>query len=148
MNWFLAALSKYAEFQGRARRKEYWYFALFTCIIGVALLLAGVALASLMGRGRSGDEILAGPVSIPFFLFCLAILIPALAVTVRRLHDTGRSGGWYFIGFVPFVGHILLFIFTLLDSTPGQNEYGPNPKGVPGYGPPVPLYPPPQYPAI
>lgn len=63
-------------------------------------------------------------------IYCLAVLVPSLAVIVRRLHDIGKSGGWFFISFVPFVGGIILLVFECMDSQPGENAYGPNPKGV------------------
>lgn len=63
-------------------------------------------------------------------IYSLAVLVPSLAVIVRRLHDIGKSGGWFFISFVPFVGGIILLVFECMDSQPGENAYGPNPKGV------------------
>ena len=120
MSWYLAVLKKYAVFSGRARRKEYWMFFLFNLIITVALTLieqmAGIA-------PEPGQSVLAG-------LYSLAVLIPGLAVAVRRLHDTGRSGWWLLIGLVPILGAIVLLIFLVLDSEPGENAYGPNPKAV------------------
>ncbi|MFJ5310018.1 DUF805 domain-containing protein [Streptomyces sp. NPDC088350] len=112
MSYFIEALKKYAVFSGRARRKEYWMFALFTAIIAVVLLAIGAA------------------IKFPFLavIFYLGILLPGLGVTVRRLHDTGRSGGWFFISFVPLVGGIIMLVFTCSDSQPGANQYGPNPK--------------------
>ncbi len=118
MNWFLEALKKYAVFSGRARRKEYWFFVLFYLIIYIVLLLIDSAVL-----GSEGIGLLAT-------LFSLAMLLPALGVAVRRLHDTGRSGWWILIGFIPLIGVIVLLVFYLQDSQPGDNEYGPNPKGV------------------
>ncbi|WP_416961972.1 DUF805 domain-containing protein [Streptomyces sp. Agncl-13] len=120
MSWFIEALKKYAVFSGRARRKEYWMFALFAGIIAIVLGAIGVA------------------IKFPFLvvIFYLAILLPGLGVTIRRLHDTGRSGGWIFIGLVPLVGGIILLVFTCTDSAPGANAYGPNPKeagGIPAH---------------
>jgi uncharacterized membrane protein YhaH (DUF805 family) len=85
-----------------------------------------------------------GLLMLPFCIFSLAAFLPSLAIMVRRLHDIGRSGWWYFIAFVPFVGGIVLLIFTLLDSEPGPNLYGPNPKGVQAFGPMPPYTMPPQ----
>lgn len=118
MNWYLAVLKKYAEFSGRARRREYWLFALFNLLITMALAFVDGA-TGLMHE--TGYGLLSG-------LYTLAILIPGIAVSVRRLHDTGRSGWWLFIGLVPLIGAIVLLVFMLLDSHPGDNEYGPNPK--------------------
>jgi uncharacterized membrane protein YhaH (DUF805 family) len=113
MNWYLEVLKKYAEFEGRARRQEYWMFYLFNFIISFLLIF----LESLVG----GPGILG-------MIYGLAVLVPGLAVTVRRLHDTGKSGLWILIAFVPLIGALVLLFFMILDSTPGPNEYGPNPK--------------------
>jgi uncharacterized membrane protein YhaH (DUF805 family) len=131
MNWYLAVLRKYADFNGRARRSEYWYFTLFTLIAVVVLALVGALLDMVTGTTQTAMWInaLVG-------LYWLAVLLPSLGVTVRRLHDTGRSGWWIFIAFVPFVGGIILLIFECLDSV-GDNQYGPNPKGSALSGVPV-----------
>jgi len=117
MSWFLEALKKYAVFSGRARRKEYWMYALFVGIIYV--VLAVIVAAS---KSSAGIAILG--------IFYLAILLPSLAVGVRRLHDIGKSGWWLLFGIVPIVGGITLLIFSCMDSQPGANQYGPNPKEV------------------
>lgn len=121
MNWFLIVLKKYAEFTGRARRAEYWYFVLFYILFFIALSIID-SVAGVFDR-ELGIGLLGG-------LFVLAMLIPSLAVTVRRLHDTSRSGWWFFISFIPLIGGIVLLVFTCLDSTPGTNAYGPNPKAA------------------
>ncbi|MFC7218135.1 DUF805 domain-containing protein [Streptomyces polyrhachis] len=118
MSWYLAVLKNYAGFSGRARRKEYWMFTLFTTIVAMVLLGIGAA-------GAAADvPALFALVAV----YYVATIIPSLAVTVRRLHDTGRSGGWFFIAFVPMIGGVWLFVLTLLDSQAEANEYGPNPK--------------------
>jgi uncharacterized membrane protein YhaH (DUF805 family) len=121
MNWYVEVLKKYAVFSGRARRKEYWMFFLFNLIITFVLIL----IDSLMGTisPQSGLGLLSG-------LYSLAVLIPSIAVTIRRLHDTGRSGWWILISLVPVLGGIVLLIFMVLDSEPGANQYGPNPKAT------------------
>jgi len=120
MKWYLAVLKKYAVFSGRAPRIEYWTFFLFHLIIQLALAV----IEGLAGFARQTDQsVLAG-------LYSLIIFVPALAVTVRRLHDTGRSGWWSLIGFLPIIGAIGLLVFLVRDSQPGENEYGPNPKGA------------------
>ena len=115
MEWYLEVLRKYAVFSGRARRKEYWMFVLINMLIALAL---GVLDGILGGGGLLGG------------LYSLAILIPSLAVAVRRLHDTGRSGWWILICLIPLLGAIVLLIFMVIDSDPGANEFGRNPKAV------------------
>jgi uncharacterized membrane protein YhaH (DUF805 family) len=131
MSWYLKVLKKYAVFSGRARRKEYWYFALFNFIIGFVLSLPQILLP-LLAPSLSPLPFL--PLLLGFsvlsFVYSLAVLIPSIAVTVRRLHDTGRSGWWIFIGLIPFVGVIILFVYMVLDSQAGTNQYGPSPKLV------------------
>ena len=113
MNWYLEVLKKYAVFSGRARRQEYWMFVLISVIITIVL---GVIEAILGIPGILGT------------LYALAILVPSIAVTVRRLHDTDRPGLWVLIGLVPFIGAVVLLVFMVLDGTPGENQYGPSPK--------------------
>lgn len=129
-------LGKYATFSGRARRSEFWWFYLaYTLAVGV-LYVIGLALV-VAGTPSSGaaDESLtpvgvAGAVVLGAMgLLSLALVVPTLAVMVRRLHDTGRSGWWYLISFVPF-GGIVLLVFAAMDSAPGTNQWGPNPKGT------------------
>ncbi len=113
MSWYLAVLKKYAEFSGRARRKEYQMFALFNFII---LFVIGLV------------DTLAGSPGVLGMLYGLAVLIPSIAVSVRRLHDTDRSGWWFLIALVPLIGIIVLIVFMVRDSTPLENQYGANPK--------------------
>ncbi|OGU23055.1 MAG: hypothetical protein A2580_08185 [Hydrogenophilales bacterium RIFOXYD1_FULL_62_11] len=121
MDWYLGVLKQYAVFKGRARRKEYWFFILFNLIASLLLTLVDFMTGSL--DAELGMGLLSG-------LYSLAILIPSLAVTVRRLHDTGRTGWWLLVGLIPLIGAIVLLVFMLLDSQPNDNEYGANPKGV------------------
>jgi uncharacterized membrane protein YhaH (DUF805 family) len=119
MNYYLAALKKYAEFSGRARRKEYWFFALFNVIfILVAMLLDNIL----------GLTIMDLPYGFFYFAYAVAMVIPGIAVFVRRMHDIGKSGWWYFIAFIPLIGAIWLLVLCLTEGTPGDNEYGPDPK--------------------
>lgn len=118
MKWYLDVLKNYATFTGRARRTEYWMFQL----INVAIILVLELLIFLLPR-----EALVFA-AIPVVLYALAVLVPNIAVTARRLHDTGRSGWWMLISFVPFVGGIVLLVFTVMDSEPQPNMHGPNPK--------------------
>jgi uncharacterized membrane protein YhaH (DUF805 family) len=111
-------LSKYVDFTGRARRSEYWWFALFVFLVGVVANFLDVLFGT---RSDVGAGVIQGLVS-------LALLLPGLAVAVRRLHDTGRTGWWILIGLVPVVGWVVLLVFYVQDSQT-DNEYGPNPKG-------------------
>lgn len=119
MNWYLEVLKKYAVFNGRARRKEYWYFILFNIIISIVLAAIDGVTGSF--SQEAGMGLLGG-------IYTLAVLIPGLAVSVRRLHDTERSGWWVLIAFIPLIGAIVLLVFMAQDSKPGQNQYGANPK--------------------
>lgn len=110
-------------FSGRARRKEYWMYTLFNIIAMVVLSIFSAILGSI-------DESLALIGTLLLVVYYLAVLVPSLAVVVRRLHDTGRSGWWILVGLAPFVGGIILLVFLVQDSVPGENEYGKNPKEV------------------
>jgi uncharacterized membrane protein YhaH (DUF805 family) len=121
MNYWLAALEKYAVFSGRARRSEYWYFVLFNAIFGIGWGIMAGFFGALGGANHLTIEILAQ-------LFTLVTLLPAIAVAVRRLHDTGRSGWWCLLQLVPVVGTIVVLVFLVEDGQPGENLYGPNPK--------------------
>jgi uncharacterized membrane protein YhaH (DUF805 family) len=129
MNWYLQVLKKYATFEGRARRREYWFFQFFNALAFIVLLLVDGLTGTI--NKDAGVGLLSG-------LYLLATLIPSFAVTVRRLHDTDRSGWWLLIAFIPVLGDIALVVFACLDSQPGANRFGPNPKGVPGPGTPSP----------
>jgi uncharacterized membrane protein YhaH (DUF805 family) len=119
MNYYIDVLKKYAVFTGRARRKEYWMFVLFNILISVVLSIVDgfIGTSTLL----FGSPLLQG-------VYGLAILCPGIAVSIRRLHDTDRSGWWVLIGLVPLVGAIVLIIFAAQDGKPGSNQYGPNPK--------------------
>jgi uncharacterized membrane protein YhaH (DUF805 family) len=116
MNYWAECWKKYAVFSGRARRKEYWMFVLINVLIGLAI---GVVLG-IVGAAQAADGLST--------LYSLAAFLPGLAVTCRRLHDTGRSGWWFLLVFLPIVGSIVLIVFLCLDGQPGENAYGPNPK--------------------
>ncbi len=121
MDWYLMALKKYAEFQGRAQRKEYWMFTLFNFL---AMVLLGAVGALLGGGGEGGlGDVLQG-------LYGLGVLVPGIAVTVRRLHDIGKSGWWGLVALIPLIGSLILIYFAVKDSQPETNEYGPNPKAA------------------
>jgi len=114
MNYYMEVLKKYAAFGGRARRAEYWMFTLINTIIAIV-----VAFASFK-------------IGMPFlyFIYLVAVLLPSLAVGIRRLHDTGRSGWYLFIALIPLIGPIVLLVWLIQDSQPGDNQYGSNPKAA------------------
>lgn len=119
MNWYIEVIKKYAVFSGRARRKEYWYFFLFHIIVSIVLVMIDGAAGSY--SPDTGYGLISG-------IYTLAVILPSLAVAVRRLHDTGRSGWWILIAFIPLIGAIILLVFMVLDGKPGPNQYGDNPK--------------------
>lgn len=123
MNWFLAAVKKYAVFSGRARRAEYWYFALFYLLLYIALLIVDVLTGTF--DLMTGYGLCSG-------VFALAMLVPSLALAVRRLHDIDRSGWWLLIGLIPLVGIIVIMVFTTMAGTRGENRFGPDPLTDPG----------------
>lgn len=121
MNWYLKVLKQYADFSGRARQKEYWMFVLFNIIFVIVATILDNILGTTVGEL---------PYGIFYFLYVLAIFIPGLAVTVRRLHDVGKSGWMYLIVLIPIIGAIWLLVLVATDSNPGENQYGQNPKEV------------------
>ncbi len=130
MQEYMDVLRKYADFSGRASRKEYWMFQLINTII---FAVVGILMALLTSALHSIGFVFLGILGV----YCLAIIIPSLAVSFRRLHDTGRSAWWLLIGLVPYIGSLVIIVFTVLDSQPGDNAYGPNPKGVAAPSAPV-----------
>ncbi len=114
MNYYISALKKYATFGGRAQRAEYWYFFLFNLIISNILFFGG----RLLGAG-----------AILYGLYLVGVIIPSIATSVRRLHDTGKSAWFLLVSLIPLVGFIWFFVLMVMDSKPGANMYGPNPKG-------------------
>lgn len=126
-------LRKYADFTGRARRSEFWLFALFTVIVQIvfsAILSAVGGSAMMVGdpAAAMGASGVAGIVLLAYLAAMLALLIPSLAVAFRRLHDTGRTAWWLLIGLIPVLGALVLLVFYVLDGTPGPNRFGPDPK--------------------
>mgnify|MGYP006074627261 FL=1 len=119
MNWYLKVMKQYADFDGRARRTEYWMFVLFNIIFSVV----AVVLDNVLGIAMEGIGY--GPL---YGLYVLAMIIPSLAVAVRRLHDTGKSGWMLLIALIPIIGSIWLLVLYATDGNPGENEYGSNPK--------------------
>ena len=121
MNYYTDVLKKYTVFSGRARRKEYWMFVLWNFVISIVLSLVVDVIDGVIKSQA---------LSVISLLYVLAVLLPGLAVFVRRMHDTGRSGWWFFINLIPLVGWIVTLVFLVQDSKPGDNQYGSNPKGV------------------
>ncbi len=113
MNYYTDVIKKYAAFTGRATRKEYWMFFLINALIGITLNLV------------EGDV---GNMGLISAIYSLALLTPSIAVAVRRLHDTGRSGWWLLIGIFPLIGGIILIYFLVQDSEAGTNIYGARPS--------------------
>ena len=116
MNWYVDVISKYAVFDGRARRKEYWMFYLINIIISIVFNI--ILYASQQSTS----------IALIMLLYTLAIFLPSLGVSIRRLHDTGRSGWFVLISLIPLIGAIILLVFLCQDSQPGANKYGENPK--------------------
>jgi len=121
MNWYLKVLKNYAVFSGRARRKEYWMFFLFNVIFAIAALI----LDHILGTAIKGFGY-----GLFYILYGLIVLIPAWAVSIRRLHDVGKSGWFLLIGLIPLIGAIWLLVLFCTDGNAGVNEYGPNPKEI------------------
>lgn len=118
--------TNYVTFRGRARRSEYWFAALFLVLASLAASILDVALFSDQLGEFLEDT---GGLGIIGALWALAVFLPSLSLFIRRLHDTNRSGWWVLIGLIPFAGAIVLLVFALLDSDPGENRFGPSPKG-------------------
>ena len=119
MNWYFVVLSKYVQFQGRSRRKEFWFFTLINASISMACGMVDTTLQ--LPTVVEGYGILAA-------LYAAFAFIPTVAVTVRRLHDQDRTGWWALIMLIPIVGILVLLYFMLQDSTAGSNRFGSNPK--------------------
>ena len=118
--------SHYSKFKGRSRRSEYWWIQLFLVLTNLAVAAIDLALMD----GDVDRFIANGGGGIVGLIWILVTIVPALAVLVRRLHDTGKSGWWALIGFVPLVGGIVLLVFTVLDSDSGENKFGESPKSI------------------
>ena len=116
INYYKKAFNNYIVFSGRATRSEYWYFFLVNVLLYIAVSILGGLIS------KDVQSLFQG-------LYSLALFLPGLAVAVRRLHDTDRSAWWVLINCIPLVGWIIFIVFLATDSTPGENKYGPNPKG-------------------
>jgi len=119
MSWYLAVVRNYAGFKGRARRKEYWMFVFFNIIFTIIAMVIDNILGTIITPTYYG---------LFYVLYALIVLIPSLAVGVRRLHDVGKSGWFLFIALIPIIGAIWLLVLMCSDGESGANMYGPNPK--------------------
>lgn len=129
MSLMFEPLKKYAQFSGRARRLEFWLFSLFILLVEIVyIVLLGVT-GNLGPAGYGQLNGLGLALVSVFSLFFLGILIPSLAVTFRRLHDTNRSAWWLLLGLIPVLGGLVLLVFYFLPGTNGPNAFGPDPKG-------------------
>jgi uncharacterized membrane protein YhaH (DUF805 family) len=120
MKWYIKVLKQYADFSGRARRTEFWMFTLINYLISLVIGFID---------GITGIEIINGGLGILGIIYSLALLIPGIAVSVRRLHDIGKSGWIYLLIFLPIIGWIILIVFFATNGNQGSNEYGDDPKG-------------------
>jgi uncharacterized membrane protein YhaH (DUF805 family) len=121
MNWYKKVMSQYADFKGRARRQEYWMFVLFNLLF--------IAAAGIIDRvtGLANEMTGIGPV---YSLYVLAVFIPSIAVSIRRLHDIGKSGWWIALALLPIIGAIWLLVLMVKEGQRGENQYGADPKGI------------------
>lgn len=124
MNYYLAALKNYTNFTGRARRSEYWYFVLFHVLIVITLGATAAILGSEMGSQV---------IVLVAIVYVLGTILPSLALIIRRLHDIGKSGWYYFVSFIPLIGSIWLLVLLFTEGDRGDNQYGPDPKAVEMY---------------
>ncbi|MAY19777.1 MAG: hypothetical protein CL955_04085 [Erythrobacteraceae bacterium] len=122
MEWMLMPVRRYADFSGRSRRKEFWMFQLGIFLLYIAVLILAAILGAI-------SETLSAIVMIIFAIAMLGLIIPSIAVAVRRMHDQDKSGWMLLLGLIPLIGSIILLVFYCTDGTPGPNQYGPDPKG-------------------
>jgi uncharacterized membrane protein YhaH (DUF805 family) len=127
MEYMFMPLRRYVDFSGRSRREEYWMFVLFVVIVTVVLTMLTGTRETSYGNGGMGFSIQSqSPLMLVWFL---AILLPALAVQVRRFHDQDKSGWFVLFNLIPFLGGIIVLVFMCIEGTRGDNRYGPDPKG-------------------
>jgi uncharacterized membrane protein YhaH (DUF805 family) len=127
MQWYTDVIKKYAEFSGRARRKEFWMFALFNVIISIILSIIDNIIGTTFGSANQG---------VLSSIYSLAVLLPSIGVGIRRMHDTNRSGWWILITLVPCIGWIIYIVFAAQEGVAGDNQYGPDPKAAERFGGP------------
>ncbi|GAA5524406.1 inner membrane protein YhaH [Microbulbifer aestuariivivens] len=122
MYWYFKVLQNYFNFRGRAPRREYWFFVLFNLLFALALSVIDTVTG--LYSAEYGIGYLGG-------IYALFVLLPSLAVTVRRLHDTGRSGWWILVSLIPLLGYLILLAFMVFGSEASTNRFGPNPNRDP-----------------
>jgi uncharacterized membrane protein YhaH (DUF805 family) len=127
MNWYLKALKQFKNYKGRARRKEFWMFTLFHVLIILVITLINFLLKYIT-NDFEGKDLIVQIIGTVMGIYILAMLIPSLSLTVRRLHDVDKSGWMILISFIPIIGGIWLLILMLTDSSSNENQYGVNPK--------------------
>ncbi len=127
MEWMLMPLRRYADFNGRSRRKEYWMFILFQVIVIVPAVVMMIAAGAVDDSGGEMSSIAMIFIAL-IVLFVLAMFIPSLAVQVRRFHDQDKSGWFILLNFIPYIGGLIVFVFMCLEGTKGENQYGADPK--------------------
>jgi uncharacterized membrane protein YhaH (DUF805 family) len=132
MHWMIMPFKRYADFSGRSQRKEFWMFILFNLIIILSLFIFIGSQGDAADKANdhaaaSGPAVEIGVAAL--LIYIVAIIVPSVAVAIRRFHDQGRSGWFFLLSLIPYVGSIVLLIFMVLDGTPGSNRYGPDPKG-------------------
>lgn len=133
MRWMFMPFRRYAEFSGRSRRKEYWMFALLNAIVWTIVCMLGLWGAD--SRLFSSTEELMMYFLATGGIYGLVTLIPSLAVAIRRLHDSDKSGWMLLLGLIPLVGGLILLIFYVTEGTRGPNRFGPDPLEEDRYGP-------------
>ncbi len=124
MKYYLKALENYATFSGRTSRKEYWMFVLFNILFAFAAMI----IDNILGTTRTSEFGVTAQYGIVYGLYILAVLIPGIAISVRRLHDVGKSGWFSLILLIPLIGSIWFIVLLLTNSNQGENKYGPNPN--------------------
>lgn len=129
---YKSMFKKYAQFSGRSRRSEYWYAALANFLIifiAEIIFIIPTVSAFVLDEPSGGTLVGMGILYVLIVIYSLAVIVPLLAMEIRRLHDIGKSGWYLLLGLIPWVGSIIILVFTCMDSQPGPNKYGPNPKG-------------------
>ena len=121
MKYYIKALLNFSNFHGRSTSREFWYFCLFNLLLQIITFIIDIAF-------KLSFSILFYSIGVTSFLYTLVTIIPGLAISVRRLHDIGKSGCLLFLPIIPIVGAIWLLILFCSNSQPGENNWGPNPK--------------------